>query len=89
MSLLVRGYLDRAGITKRTSCHLLRHTTATLMMASGADLRSLQELLGHARITTTEIYTHVSIRRLQEVHDRTHPANRPPPGRGEYDGDPA
>jgi integrase/recombinase XerD len=78
MSLLIRGYLDRAGITKRGSCHLLRHTTATLMLENGADLRSLQELLGHARITTTEIYTHVSIKRLREVHDRTHPANQPP-----------
>lgn len=78
MSLLVRGYLDRAEIQKRGSCHLLRHTTATLMMENGADLRSLQELLGHARITTTEIYTHVSIKRLRDVHDRTHPASQPP-----------
>ena len=74
LSLLVRRYLDQAGITKPGSCHLLRHTAATLMMENGADLRSLQELLGHARVNTTQIYTHVSIRRLQEVHRRTHPA---------------
>lgn len=77
LSLLVRGYYDRAGITKPGSCHLLRHTTATLMMENGADLRSLQELLGHSRISTTQIYTHVSIRRLREVHERTHPAHQP------------
>lgn len=76
LSLLVRGYYDRAGITKPGSCHLLRHTTATLMMENGADLRSLQELLGHSRISTTQIYTHVSIRRLREVHERTHPAQQ-------------
>ena len=74
LSLLVRRYLDRAGITKPGSCHLLRHTAATLMMENGADLRSLQELLGHSRVNTTQIYAHVSIRRLQEVHRRTHPA---------------
>ncbi len=90
MSLVrVRGYLDRAGITKRSSSHLLRHTTATLMMASGSDLRSLEELLGHACITTAEIYTHVSICRPREVHDWTHPARQPPVGRSENDGDPS
>jgi integrase/recombinase XerD len=70
----VKTYLRGAGITARGSCHLLRHSAATLMMENGADLRSLQEFLGHARLNTTQIYTHVSIRRLQEVHRRTHPA---------------
>jgi integrase/recombinase XerD len=74
VSLLVRNYFDLAGIRQRGSCHLLRHTAATLMMENGADLRSLQELLGHARVNTTQIYTHVSIQRLKEVHERTHPA---------------
>lgn len=76
VSIIVRSYKQKAGITKAGSCHLLRHTAATLMMDNGADLRSLQEFLGHARLTTTQIYTHVSITRLQEVHKRTHPASR-------------
>lgn len=79
ISLLVRDHFNRAGIKKHGSCHLLRHTAATLMMENGADLRSLQELLGHARVNTTQIYTHVSIRRLREVHERTHPAQQPRP----------
>ena len=73
LSALVRGYLVAAGITKRGSCHILRHTTATLMMEGGADLRSIQTLLGHEQLNTTQIYTHVGIQRLREVHDKTHP----------------
>ncbi len=75
LSVLVKKYLKRIGITERGSCHLLRHAAATLMMEGGADLRSLQEFLGHKRINTTQIYTHVSIKRLQEVHRKTHPAS--------------
>jgi integrase/recombinase XerD len=89
LSMLVRGYKRKAGITKVGSCHLLRHTAATLMMDNGADLRSLQEFLGHARLTTTQIYTHVSITRLQEVHKRTHPASRAPATGVPAPGDPA
>jgi integrase/recombinase XerD len=74
LSKLVREYLVSIGITQRGACHLLRHTAATLMMENGADLRSLQQFLGHARLNTTQIYTHVSIQRLQEVHRKTHPA---------------
>lgn len=74
VSNLVKKYLNSIGIEHRGSCHLLRHTAATLMMENGADLRSLQEFLGHARLNTTQIYTHVSIKRLQEVHRKTHPA---------------
>ena len=74
VSNLVKNYLNGIGIEYRGSCHLLRHTAATLMMENGADLRSLQEFLGHARLNTTQIYTHVSIKRLQEVHRKTHPA---------------
>lgn len=75
VSALVRRYIERAGIAKPGSCHLFRHTTVTLMMESGADVRSLQLLLGHARLNTTQLYTHVSIERLRQVHERTHPAS--------------
>ncbi|QDV45600.1 Tyrosine recombinase XerD [Stieleria neptunia] len=80
LSQLVRSYLTAAGITKPGSCHMLRHTTATLMLEGGADLRSIQTLLGHEQLNTTQIYTHVSIKRLREVHDKTHPGakDRPP-----------
>ena len=74
LSKLVREYLDAAGVKKRGSCHMVRHTTATLMMEGGADLRTLQTLLGHANLNTTQIYTHVTIMRLREVHEKTHPA---------------
>jgi integrase/recombinase XerD len=67
-------YVLGAGLGKSGSCHIWRHTTATLMHENGADIRDLQELLGHAAISSTQIYTHVAIRRLKEVHQRTHPA---------------
>ncbi len=63
----------RAGITKRGACHLFRHTAATLMLEHGADLRYIQEMLGHALIGTTQIYTHVSIGKLKAIHAATHP----------------
>ena len=75
LSVIVRNCIKKAGIKKSGSCHLLRHTAATLMMENGADLRSLQQFLGHARLTTTQIYTHVSASRLKEVHAKTHPAS--------------
>ena len=74
LSAIVRRYIVRAGIGKPGSCHLLRHTAATLMMENGADLRSLQMFLGHVQLNTTQLYTHVSIQRLRDVHDKTHPA---------------
>jgi len=74
LSEMVKAYLRGAGIKKRGSCHLLRHTAATLMMENGADLRALQMFLGHEKLNTTQIYTHVSITRLKEVHEKTHPA---------------
>src|SRR5258708_1909903 len=70
-------YVVGAGITKPGSVHIFRHTMATLMHDAGADIRDLQEMLGHAQLSTTEIYTHVSIERLKEVHTRTHPAHLP------------
>jgi integrase/recombinase XerD len=73
LSQLVRGYVDAAELGKRGACHLFRHTMATLMLENGADIRYIQEMLGHAELSTTQIYTQVSIRRLKQVHTLTHP----------------
>jgi integrase/recombinase XerD len=70
----VKRYLRNAGIQVPGSCHLLRHAMATHMMENGADVRFIQAMLGHADLNSTQIYTHVSIRKLQEVHAETHPA---------------
>jgi integrase/recombinase XerD len=75
LSRKVRRYLADAGIDKRGSCHLLRHTVATLMLDGGADIRYVAEMLGHAKLETTQRYTRVSIERLQAVHAATHPAS--------------
>ena len=73
LSRLVRRYLDRAGVQKQGACHLFRHTAATLMLEGGADIRYIQALLGHVSLNTTQIYTHVTIAKLREVHEKTHP----------------
>ena len=76
LTTLVGHYVEAAQIGKHGSCHLFRHTMATLMLEGGADIRFIQAMLGHADLRTTQIYTHVAIRQLQEVHRATHPANR-------------
>ncbi len=70
---IVQGYATSAGLRDRMAPHTLRHTFATHMLAGGCDLRSLQELLGHADLSTTQIYTHMSSERLKETYFRAHP----------------
>ena len=74
LSYAVKERVDAAKLGKTGSCHLFRHTMATLMHEGGADIRHIQAMLGHEDIRTTEIYTQVAIRALQKIHAATHPA---------------
>jgi integrase/recombinase XerD len=89
LSSMVAGYVDAADIGKTGSCHLFRHTMATLMLEGGADVRYIQEILGHAQLSTTEIYTRVSILALKAIHDACHPAATNTRHRNSHDGDAA
>jgi site-specific recombinase XerD len=73
---IVLRHARRAGLPARLTPHGLRHSFATHLLQRGADLRTLQEMLGHENLATTEIYTHVSMRQLREVFDRAHPHGR-------------
>ena len=88
LSILVGRYAERADIGKRGGCHLFRHAKATLMLENGADIRMIQAMLGHVKLTTTEIYTHVSIKKLKEIHTATHPSARLGPQIPARDGEP-
>jgi integrase/recombinase XerD len=70
---LVKKYAARAGSSADVSPHTFRHSFATHMLAGGAEIRALQEMLGHASVQTTQIYTHVEHSRLKAVHKRCHP----------------
>ena len=70
---IVRRHATSAGLADRMSPHTLRHTFATHLLAGGCDLRSVQEMLGHADLSTTQLYTHLSSERLKDVYFKAHP----------------
>jgi integrase/recombinase XerD len=86
LTFMARGYIAQSEIGKTGACHLFRHTMATLMLENGADIRFIQQMLGHAKLSSTQIYTQVSIRMLKQVHSMTHPAHLQKPAAATGDG---
>jgi len=76
LTVMAHRMIEAAGVKKHGACHIFRHTMATAMLENGADIRFIQQILGHESLETTQIYTRVSIRQIREVHAATHPAAR-------------
>ena len=80
LTYLVGQYVKRANLGVKGGCHLFRHAAATLMLEGGADVRFVQEMLGHSSLEATQRYTHVSITKLKAVYAATHPGAGVPTG---------
>ncbi|MFP4637097.1 MAG: site-specific tyrosine recombinase/integron integrase [Spirochaetaceae bacterium] len=80
IALILEKRLDEAGVTRHASPHTLRHTFATHLLERGADIRVVQELLGHAKLSTTQVYTHLGLGRLKKIYAEAHPHGAMPPG---------
>ena len=76
-SYMVKKHMRAADLGDSGSCHVFRHSMATLMLDNGADIRCIQEILGHSDLSTTQRYTKVSLNRIKQVHKLTHPAKIP------------
>ena len=88
LTRMVRVIVEAANLGKKGSCHLFRHTMATLMLENGADIRFIQAMLGHVCLSTTQIYTQVSIRQLKAIHTATHPGKLAEAGRHALEAEP-